>query len=124
MFKKGRVAAIIVIALILSVTTYAFAAANTVPDTAAGDGVGAISGYAISGVTYTLDSTYTNITKVSFTAIPTTPPTGTVFFSIKLINGANTWFTCAAGSSSNSWDCTVTGTTVKQADELRVVAHN
>ena len=124
MFKKGRIAAIIVIALILSVTTYAFAAANTVPVTAAGDGANSITGYTITNVVYTLDSNNANITNVAFVAAPATTPTGTVTFTIKLVSGGTNWFPCSAGSTTNSWDCTVSGTTVASADQLRIVAHN
>ena len=43
--------------LILAGAAYAFAAANTVPATKAGDGLGVISGYTVTNVVYDLNAT-------------------------------------------------------------------
>ena len=70
MFMKRAIKVLIVgiIVFALATVTYAFAAANTVPGSVAGDGSGAITGYTISGITYTLDaSTPTKISAVTFT---------------------------------------------------------
>jgi len=53
--------------MVLSVASYAFAATNTVPDSYAGDGEGAIAGYIVSDITYVLDTTNPSlITSVKF----------------------------------------------------------
>jgi hypothetical protein len=51
-----RLSVLLALALLVGVAIYAFAAANTVPATRAGDGSGAISGYTASSVVYTLNS--------------------------------------------------------------------
>lgn len=124
MFKKGKIAVIIVIALILSVTTYAFAAANTVPVTAAGDGNGTITGYTISAVSYSLDSSNTNITAVAFNAVPANgTPAVAPTFKVQITGTTNsTWITCTGTLPAIT--CTGTLGTVANATGLRVVAAN
>jgi len=51
-----RTTTVILLALILSAVAFGFAAANTVDDSGAGDGSGAISGYDVA-VSYTTDGT-------------------------------------------------------------------
>lgn len=100
MKKRISFAAIIVIALVLTVTTYAFAATNIVPETSAGDGSKVISGYTVTGVTYTLDaSDPTKISGVSFTLTPTSA------------NGSNATSASVSFYDGGAWyDCKVTGT--------------
>jgi hypothetical protein len=117
MFKKGRIAAIIVIALLASITTYAFAATNTVPASNAGDGSASISGYTIGSVVYTLSND--SITSVSFTASPISGGSAATKASIQLISGGS-WFTC--NLASGTFTCAVTGVTALAASTLRVVA--
>lgn len=119
--KKSRFIIVVVIALLLSVTTYAFAAANSVPNTAGGDGVGSIAGYTISNVAYTLDATNTNITAVGFNASTTVSPAPTAPVFKVLIAPGTTWVTCVAGTTTD-WTCTGTFGTVTAATSLRVVA--
>jgi hypothetical protein len=118
MFKKGKIAAIIVIALILSVTTYAFAAANSVPTTSAGDGAGAISGYTITNIAYGLYATdNSKIGTVTFTITPAAAST----VKITLTSGSTTYITCT--NTAGSVSCPVNGSvSVTSADSLRVIA--
>jgi hypothetical protein len=70
MFMKNAFKVLIIglIAFALATVTYAYANTNTVPASAAGDGSGAISGYTISSIVYTLDATTpSNISKITFT---------------------------------------------------------
>ena len=116
---RPRTLLAVMLVMILAAAVYGFAAANTVPGTAAGDGSGTISGYTISGVAYTLNATNPgNIDTVSFTISPATA--GTV--RIKLVAAGSTWYNCT--NSSGSVSCTTTGATVLAADQLRVVATN
>ena len=54
--SRTRAVVVAVIALLLAVGVYAFAASNTVPGTEAGSGSGAISGYTVSSVAYGLST--------------------------------------------------------------------
>ncbi|MBU4457046.1 MAG: hypothetical protein KKA65_06105 [Nanoarchaeota archaeon] len=122
MFRYSRVFKVFliaIVALVFASVGNAFAAANTVPASNAGDGAGAVSGYTISAVHYNLNGTNPqNIDSVTFTTNVTVPVGSTV--TIKLVNAGTTWYSCT-GQGSTSISCTTTGATVVSADSLRVV---
>ena len=53
---RFRILTLVILLLVLGTATYGFAASNTVPDGYAGEGQGAISGYEVYNVKYTLNS--------------------------------------------------------------------
>jgi hypothetical protein len=124
-----RILAMFALTLIFASAAYGFAAANTVAVTAAGDGSNTISGYDVTGVTYTLSTPDpTNITKVSFrmdpivAGAPVNPPN----VRVSLVNGSTTFFGCtytAVATPNPNYDCTITSpVTAASANSLRVVA--
>jgi hypothetical protein len=116
--SRTRAVVVAVIALLLAVGVYAFAASNTVPGTEAGSGSGAISGYTVSSVAYGLNSTTpTSIDSVTFTISPTSA--GTV--KIQLASGGS-WYSCTNTSGSVSCNTTSPQATVAAATQLTVVA--
>lgn len=116
--SRTRAVVVAVIAMLLAVGVYAFAASNTVPGTEAGSGSGAISGYTVSSVAYGLNSTTpTNIDSVTFTISPTSA--GTV--KIQLASGGS-WYSCTNTSGSVSCNTTSPQATVAAATQLTVVA--
>lgn len=121
MKKRISLAAIIVVALVLSVTTYAFAASNTMPTvSSAGDGEVTISGYTIGTPHYTLGAADpSSITSVSFTIAPLSGSTAPATTKVQLVS-AGTWFDCTVASGTAT--CAITGVTVLDADNFRVVA--
>jgi hypothetical protein len=122
MFTKNtvKIVFIAIIALSLSGFTYAFAAANTVPDTYAGDGQGTISGYVVSAIHYTLDATDpSKINTVDFTL-----DHAATLVKVKLVAAGTTYYGCTI-TGGTSVSCTVGGAvTVLAADQLRVIASN
>ncbi|MGE5690942.1 MAG: hypothetical protein ACM33B_10345 [Pseudomonadota bacterium] len=115
--KRRRLLVTLVVAGVLASATYAFTASNTVSASKAGDGSGAISGYAVSSVSYTLNATNpSNLDSVSFTL---DAAASTV--KIKLVSSGSTWYGCT-NTSGNNWSCTTTGAAVQPADQLQVVA--
>jgi hypothetical protein len=125
---KVRYLVVVLLVLIVAASAYAFAAANAVPETGAGDGTGVISGYTISGVTYTLNSSNpANIDAVKFDVAPTGTSAAAPATSVKiqLITGG-TWFGCTAGTPvppKVPWTCSgITGVTALAATNLHVVA--
>jgi hypothetical protein len=111
------------LSLILAVSAYGFAAANTVAKSGAGDGVTAISGYDITAVAYTLDaSTPTNITSVSFNIAPVISggaPAASA--KIKLFDAETAYHTCTIVTGVAT--CAITGgVATTLADSLSVVA--
>jgi hypothetical protein len=112
---------IVLIAFAFASVATAYAASNTVPASAAGDGAGAISGYTISAIHYNLNAANPgNIDSVTFTTDTTVSVGATV--KIKLVNAGSTWYTCT-GQGSTSMSCITTSpqATVVSADSLRVI---
>lgn len=114
-----KVFVIVLIAFVFATVATAFAASNTVPSSAAGDGAGGVSGFTVSSVQYNLNAANpANIDSVTFTL---NAAAGTV--KIKLVAAGSTYYSCT-NTSGNNWSCTTTGATVSSADELRVIAAN
>lgn len=111
--------------LIASAGIYAFAAANTVPETGAGAGSGVVSGYTISNVTYTINgSNPTILDAVTFDVASTSGSAGTpTQVEARLDASTSTWYSCTAGAGS-SWSCDTTGVSlnVEDIDTLEIVA--
>ena len=117
--RMSKLFIIVVAALIFATSAYAFAASNTVPGTVAGEGAGAVSGYTVTAVTYTLNATTpSNIDSVGFTL---SGPATTVKVSVT----AGTFYNCTSGGG-NSWTCTTTApqATVSAATSLDIIAKN
>lgn len=119
-----RYFAVLLLALIFAVSAYAFAAANVVPESGAGDGDADISGYTITNVTYNTntDSDPSTIDMVSFDMAPTAGAGAATEVFVKLVSTGSTWYTCSAGATYD-WDCNIGGAvTTLAANELRVIA--
>ena len=114
--KNRRLIGTVLLTVLFAVAAYAFTASNTVPASKAGDGNGAISGYNVSSVVYTLDAAdLTKIQKVAFTldAAATSVQaslTGAAPFQSCVVAGLNVTCTFA------------TEPTVLSATSLRVIA--
>ncbi|HEY7873569.1 MAG TPA: hypothetical protein VIG64_00450 [Actinomycetota bacterium] len=98
----------------------AFLAANTVPASKAGDGAGAVTGYTVSAIHYTLASNPQQIASVQF-KLDSAPPTGG---TVKVqLAASGPWFDCTlSGTPAVDASCTTTGATVLGATNLTVVA--
>lgn len=122
MFRKvsAKSFGLAIIILVLGAAIYGLAASNTVPATSAGDGEGAISGYTISNIKYTLNSSDPSL--IDMVQFDTTGTPATV--KIKLVDAGSTWYDCTAGAGAYDWDCDTTSpaATVLSADMLRVIA--
>lgn len=116
MFKKSiRVLFVVAIMFVLAGATYAFAAANTVPDSFAGDGSGTVSGYAVSNIHYVLAANPVNIASVTFTL-------DSAATDVRISFDGTTFHSCTV-TGGTSCSCTVTGTvSVLSATSLRVIA--
>ena len=117
-----KIIAIVLVAFVFATVGNALAAANTVPTSSAGDGAGAISGYAINNVHYNLNATPLTVDTVTFSTTTTIPVGSSV--KIKLVT-AGSWYDCSfsakvPGPGSNV-TCTTTGVTVQSVDNLRII---
>lgn len=114
--KKRRTVLAVLLATIVAAAGFAFAAANTVPASNAGEGAGAIGGFTASAIHYTLDTANpANISGVAFTLAPAVGAGGTVRAAL---NGGG-YVNC--GGAGASWSCPVTGG-VLGATSLSIVA--
>jgi hypothetical protein len=116
MFKKSiKILTFVIIIIALSGFTFAYAAANTVPTSKAGDGSGAVTGYTVTAVVYHLNATNpTLIDSVSFTL-----NAAANLVKIRLLSTGTTWYAC---TGTTAISCTTTGATVLLTDTLQVVA--
>ena len=115
--RRFRYIAALIAAVCVAVGAYAFTASNTVPGSSAGAGSGAISGYTVSNVAYTLGTVPTNMDAVTFTL---DRAAGTVKAQVQ---SGGSWYTCS-NTSGNNWSCDTSSpqATVQPADQLTVVA--
>ena len=113
-----KVAFALMIVAIIAVAGYAFAAANTVPDTKAGDGKGTVSGYTVTNVVYTLNTANpATLDSVSFDL-----GAAAVQANVQLVATTGTWYTCTEVGVTTVWTCDTTGFLISTADQLRVTA--
>jgi hypothetical protein len=119
-FRPRTIISLIAV-LLLMIVAYAYAAANVVPETGAGDGDEAISGYTVTNVHYTLDAGDPSlIAAVNFDITPTAGAGPVSEVQVQLVSGG-AWYTCdEAGAPAVT--CTTTGATVLAATNFRVVA--
>jgi hypothetical protein len=119
--KRGRrLAGTMLLAVLFAVAAYAFTASNTVPATKAGDGSGNITGYTVSGITYTLraaDPSY--IDKWSFTL-----DSAATQVQSKLVAASASYTTCTivGGTAVTCDPAPAAEPTVVSVDGLRVIA--
>ena len=115
----ARLLCLLAVPALVAVSTYAFAASNTVPTSAAGEGASSISGYTISNIDYTLNSSNpANIDQVEFD-LNTAPP-ATADVKAKLVASSTTWYGCTISSGTHA-TCLTSGASVSAADQLSVV---
>ncbi len=114
---------ILVVALTLTTTAFALAAGNTVDTSKAGDGSAAVSGYAVSNITYNLNTiTPSLIASVEFDLDDTATNVAASISDNAATPNETFSDSCSNGGSGNHWTCTFTGVTVLEAYDLRVIA--
>ena len=102
-------------------TTSAFTASNTVPQTKAGDGSNTITGYVASSVHYTLNgSNPQSIDAVAFT-LDSAPIAGSTI-KARLVSGSATWYSCTnSGTAVSCGTILPSQATAATADQLTIV---
>lgn len=109
--KRSSILLGAVIALAIAGGAYAFTASNTVPATTAGAGSGAVSGYTVTNLHYSLNATTpVNIDSLTFTITPVVPSTsaGKVIISAQLSTGGPTTYTCTTDTTGAAVTCATT----------------
>jgi hypothetical protein len=116
-----KLAALLLVVMVLSMAVYGFANANTFNPSHAGDGEKVISGYAITNIKYNLNASNPgSIDSVTFTT-DTAPVAGSTI-KIKLIAAGSTWYTCSnIGTAVTCNNGSALNAPVDTADSLRIV---
>ena len=119
--NRFRILALLIMATILGAATYGFAANNTVAANVAGEGFGAVSGYDVTSVIYTIDPLDpTTFDNVRFT-LDAAATTSNVFAGTSAAGGAGlSWSSCTLVAGT-TFDCAISGD-VDVAVELHVAA--
>ena len=112
--KSKRIVLSLLVILVLTASTYAFAAANTIPDSAAGYAAESVPGYTISNIQYDLlDSNPTKLKAIIFNINPTggsVVPAVTVKISTTVVQDFTT-SVCVLTVSGTLATCTFGGGT-------------
>jgi hypothetical protein len=113
MRNRRKITTILAIGIALAIGggAYAFTASNTVPATTAGAGAGAVSGFTVTALHYSLDATTpANIDSLTFTISPVVPSAGAgkVTISAALSTGGPTNYTCSTDSTGGTVTCATT----------------
>jgi hypothetical protein len=112
-----KVLFVVMAVIIMAGASYAFAAANTVPATKAGDGSGAVSGYTVTNVVYTLNGS--DPSTLDMVTFDLSAAAATV--EVQLVATTGSWYSCTLDTGT-TWECDTTGLTASSIDQLRVVA--
>ena len=116
MLRNFKILFVLFVIVAISAAAYAFAASNTVPATKAGDGTGAVSGYTVTSVVYTLNGADpSTLDSVAFDL-----GAAATQVQVQLV-AAGTWYACTLDTGT-VWECDTTGLNVATIDQLRVVA--
>jgi hypothetical protein len=122
-FLRPRVFVALLLVMILMVAAYAFAAANNVPVSGAGDGENAISGYDITAVTYTLNGANPGVfDSVGFEIVALNASASTPREIRVRLDPTGSWYTCALNVNGTTVTCNISGASVRTATIFRVVA--
>jgi len=114
----------IVAAMAVAGGAYAFTASNTVPSSTAGAGSGAVSGFTVTNLHYSLNATTPlNIDSLTFTVSPVIPNTGSgkVIVQAILTTGGPNTYTCTTDATGATVTCPTTSPTQLTADKLSSV---
>jgi NO-binding membrane sensor protein with MHYT domain len=107
--RKVLFAVALGVAMAIGGSAYAFTASNTVPASTAGAGTGAVTGFTVSALHYTLDATTPgNIDSLTFTISPAVATGGTVQVSAALTTGGPDTYTCTASGGGTTVTCATT----------------
>lgn len=116
---------IIVVIFVLMGSTYAFAAANTIPTTTGGYGDTVVSGYTVSNIIYDLDSADpTLVDAITFTLTPDGSGVAAAVSYVQTATGGS-WTSCAlvsGGGEVMDATCTFGALAIEDITALNIVA--
>lgn len=104
--KRARLFGAVALAVVVGGAAFAFTAANTVPDSNAGQGTGNVNGYTVSNIHYTYGSPAPNSQDVDTVSFTLSAPAASANVSL---DGGSGWQGPASctNPSANDWTCDV-----------------
>jgi hypothetical protein len=100
MARNLKVMLIVLAVVIIAGGAYAFAAANSVPDTAAGYKANVVSGYTVTNIVYDLNaSNPTLVDEITFDVGPTSGIVEALTVKVQTDNSGD-WTTCTLGTAT------------------------
>ena len=116
--RPRAVLAVMLIAAVAAVGAYAFTASNTIPDSNAGSGTSAVSGYTATNIAYTLNADPLKVDTITFDL-------DAAASTVKVQTDGSTWFDCSAtagGSNTVTCDYSLAPLTLSAITTLNVIA--
>jgi hypothetical protein len=124
MFRNFKVVLLVFAILVIAGSAYAFAAQNTIADSAAGYKASVVPGYAVTNIVYDLDDTDpTTVDAITFDIAPSTGSAAAVLVKVQTADGGS-WTDCSLSGAGPSKAATCTYGSLLLADvtALNVVA--
>lgn len=124
MFKNFKTILFAFVILVIAGSAYAFAAANTVPESAAGFQATVVSGYTVTNLVYDLDDTDpTDVAAITFDIAPTSGSAAAVTVKVQTETDG-TWTNCTLDGTgpSKSATCSFDGLALVDVTALNIVA--
>ena len=125
MFRNFKVLLIVFVAIVVAGSAYAFAATNTVPDSAAGYKANVVPGYTVTNIAYDLDATDpTVVDKVTFAIAPSDGTVVAAIVKLQTATGGD-WTDCtlvAGTAPSMNVTCTYGSLDLIDLTALNIVA--
>ena len=124
MFRNFKVLLLVLVVVVIAGSAYAFAAQNTVADSAAGYKASVVPGYTVTSIAYDLNATDpTLVDKITFLAAPSTGTLVAALAKIQTVT-AGAWTSCvlvAGTAPSMTVTCTTTGLPIADITALNIV---
>jgi hypothetical protein len=125
MFRNLKVLMFALAILVIAGGAYAFAATNTVPDSAAGYKANVVPGYEVTGIVYDLNATNpTLVDEITFSIFPTSGTQKALVVYVQTVTDG-VWTSCTlvdATLPARDVTCTYGALTVESITALNIVA--
>jgi hypothetical protein len=125
MFRNFKVLLTVLVVIAVAGSAYAFAATNTVPDSAAGYKANVVPGYTVTNIAYDLDATDpTLVDKITFAISPSSQAVVAAIVKLQTVTGG-TWTDCtlvAGTAPSMNVTCTYGSLELANVTALNIVA--
>jgi hypothetical protein len=124
MFRNFKVVLFVLAILVIAGSAYAFAAQNTIEDSAGGYKASVVSGYAVTNVAYDLDATDpTIVDEITFDIAPSSGSAAAVLVKVQTAGGGS-WTDCTLSGAgpSKTATCTYGALLLENVTALNIVA--